>query len=356
MESSTRLCSWGWSSQSMIHSAPRARTAARTNSWCSAPSTGLRPGGARRPAARRSAPGSTSTRRRSRGWRQCRRTRATGSGTRTDPASSRCSRGSSPRHVRSGWSMSRRPTRPDELASPSGCALVAESSNRRAVPTPFAAHSTTDAASKCSLPSVAIHSAPVARPRPSTAMRRTRAPVTNRAPSADRDRPVREVGGGLRALVAPRRARAALHARVAAVVSTDAIALGSGHQCQPRRTWARASRSPDVPIGSGGSGGIHARRVLRVAPEARHAEVAVGALEVRHQLVVRHRPVVTHARERAGPEVGREQPRPHRVVEHGAAADPVEVADAEVAARAVDRVVGGRVTQVRRRRPLLAAC
>ena len=83
-----------------------------------------------------------------------------------------------------GCIISRFPTRPDEFASPSGCAGLAESSSSRGVPIALAATTTTFAGSKCSPPSRSIQVAPVARPRASVSIRRTRAPVTSRAPSA----------------------------------------------------------------------------------------------------------------------------------------------------------------------------
>ena len=83
-----------------------------------------------------------------------------------------------------GCIISRLPTSPDEFARPSGCAAPAESSSSRGVPIAFAATTTTLAGSRCSSPSLSIHVAPVARPRSLVSIRRTRAPVTSRAPSA----------------------------------------------------------------------------------------------------------------------------------------------------------------------------
>jgi hypothetical protein len=90
----------------------------------------------------------------------------------------------SPATLANGCIIRRLPTRPDEFARPSGWAGESESSSSRGVPIAFAATTTTLAGSKCSPPSRSIQVAPVARPCLSVSMRRTRAPVTSRAPLA----------------------------------------------------------------------------------------------------------------------------------------------------------------------------
>ena len=158
----------------------------------------------------------------------------------------------------------------------------------------------------------------------------------------------------------------AWHPRCSPTSTCRAARTRDGRRTPPTRSrWAPAtSASPGGraharaagPPSRSGSGGrrVVAVRVRGITAETRHAEVAIGALEEREQLFVRHRPVVAHSRERPRAEVRREQARPDRVVQHGAAADSVEVADPEVAARAVDRVVGRGVTHVRRRSPTLS--
>ena len=91
----------------------------------------------------------------------------------------------------------------------------------------------------------------------SVSMRRTRAPVTSRAPEGDRLRPVGQVGRRLGALVAARLARAPLDARSAAVVRrrVDRVELrppvpaqlASGRarpSARPTRSGAAASARP----------------------------------------------------------------------------------------------------------------
>ena len=84
-----------------------------------------------------------------------------------------------------GCIISRLPTRPLELASPSGqTRSSADSSSSRAVPTELAARITTSAGWWCSAPDRSIHTAPVASPAALTVIRRTLAPTTSRAPAA----------------------------------------------------------------------------------------------------------------------------------------------------------------------------
>ncbi len=89
-----------------------------------------------------------------------------------------------PATLANGCIISRVPTTPDEFASPSGCAGLADSSSSRGVPIALAATTTTRAGSKCSAPTLSIQVAPVASPRASVSILRTRAPVTSRAPRA----------------------------------------------------------------------------------------------------------------------------------------------------------------------------
>ena len=133
-----------------------------------------------------------------------------------------------PATLANGCIISRVPTTPDEFARPSGCCGLADSSSSRGVPIALAATTTTLAGSKCSRPSTSIQVAPVARPRASVSILRTRAPGDE--PCAERDRlgPVGQVRRRLGALVAARLAGAALDARAPAVVGdrVDRVELG----------------------------------------------------------------------------------------------------------------------------------
>ena len=104
-------------------------------------------------------------------------------------------------------------------------------------------------------PSASSQVAPRAPPRPSISMRRTRAPVTRRAPAAIAPGQwVTSVDPLAPSLhpepQVPRWTQACRPSR-----SADRIALYSGHQCQPSRACARARARPARPMGSGGSGG-----------------------------------------------------------------------------------------------------
>ena len=219
---------------------------------------------------------------------------------------------------------------------------------------PFAAHTTTSAGWKCSCPLASSHVAPRARPRPSTSIRRTRAPVTRCAPAAIGARPVRDVGRTLGALVAPRTARPALHARVASVVlgRQDRVVLGP--PVPPESCVCAREREPGASDRQRRKRRIDAGRVHRVAAQPGDPELPVGLLVVGCELGVRQGPVVGDAVLGAGAEVRREEAGPHRAVEHGAAADAVEIAEHHVGVVEVDRVVGRQVADVGRRRPLLA--
>ena len=209
------------------------------------------------------------------------------------------------------------------------------------MPMPFAAHTTTSAGWKCSLP-VGIEPRRPRRRSPGRRPRsvRTRAPVTSCAPAGDRARPVGDVGRSLRALVAARAARPALHARVAAVVvaptgsrCTRATSANRGARVHgPAR--GRRVRSATVGAGDRHPAGTSGCR------RARRPRTAGRSPRSRAQLLVRERPVVGDAVLGADAEVGRQQPGPHRAVEHGAATDAVEVAEDQVGVVEVDRVVG----------------
>jgi hypothetical protein len=122
----------------------------------------------------------------------------------------------------------------------------------------FAARTTTRAGSKCSLPSRSIQVAPVAKPWAFVSMRRTRAPVTSRAPRAIAlGQWVRSVDALAPSLQPDWQVLRWTHGRRPSY-GADRIAFDSGHQCQPRRECARATFSPPAPIGSGGSGGSSA--------------------------------------------------------------------------------------------------
>ena len=174
-------------------------------------------------------------------------------------------------------------------------------------------------------------------------------------PARDRLRPVGEVGRRLRALAAALLARAALHARVPAVVGRGQDRVGIG----PPVPAQACVRTGDEQAGAADrerwERRVGAGRVGRVAAEARHADLGVGALVVRRELLVGERPVVGDAVEGAHAEVGRQHAGPLRGVQHRAAADAVEVDDPEVGLREVDRVVARRVAHARHGGPLLAS-
>ena len=228
------------------------------------------------------APGPTSRRARSRAARRSRRTRTTRWSSRTGPASSRGPRRTARRRSRRGASSAACRPAPRSWPARRDGPASADSSSRRGVPIALAASTTTLAGSKCSPPSRSSQVAPVTRPAAFVSRRRTRAPVTSRAPSAIAfGQCVRSVDALAPSLQPCWQVPRWTHGRRPSY-GTERIELGSGHQCQPRRVWARATFRPPAPIGSGGSGGSSPPgRVGRVAAHARDAEVAVAPLVVR---------------------------------------------------------------------------
>ena len=111
-------------------------------------------------------------------------------------------------------------------------------------------------ARNASLPSRSIQVAPVARPSALVSIRRTRAPVTSRAPMAIAlGQWVRSVEALAPSLQPYWQVRALDARRGGRRTGVELIELNSGHQCQPSFVWARASFSPALPMGSGGIGG-----------------------------------------------------------------------------------------------------
>src|SRR5207244_5429353 len=123
----------------------------------------------------------------------------------------------------------------EEFAKPLGNWLVAEVSNSRGVPIPFAARIVTSAVWKCSFPVRSTYVAPVTRPRPFVSSRRTRAPVIRCTPS------ITFPGQCVRS-TDPLAPSTQPHMHVARCVQGRrflygrvAMAFGAGHQCQPNR-------------------------------------------------------------------------------------------------------------------------
>ena len=135
-----------------------------------------------------------------------------------------------------GCIISRLPTRPEQLASPSGCLLSADIKSRRGVPTPLAQRITTLPRCRRSRPFASMYVTPVARFLSSTSTRLTRARVTSLTPAlsargqcersvvdfAPSGQPVRQVPRRTQALSSPN--------------FIDGMALLPGHQCQPMRS------------------------------------------------------------------------------------------------------------------------
>ena len=101
---------------------------------------------------------------------------------------------------------------------------------------------------------LSIHVAPVARPSAFVSMRRTRAPVTSRAPLAIAlGQWVRSVEALAPSLQPDWQVDLWTHGRRPSY-GAELIELNSGHQCQPSLVCARATLRPAAPIGSGGIG------------------------------------------------------------------------------------------------------
>ena len=152
-------------------------------------------------------------------------------------------------------------------------------------------------------------------------------------------RPIGDVGGGLGALRAARRAVAEVDAAPAALV----VGGGDGrvgrppvpaelvHRlAEPRARFAQRQRRHRRLL----------RRIGGIARQPRDAHHAVVLGEERLQRRVVDRPVLGDAVERAHLEVGRMQARKMRGVHDGGAADAVEVHHLDRRIGVVDRIVG----------------
>ena len=132
-------------------------------------------------------------------------------------------------------------------------------------------------------------------------------------PEGERVGPVGDVGGALRPLVAALAAAAAPHADVLVAVLGRGDGVGRRPPVPPeavvgpRRPPGRPSRGA-----AGGRGGSAPVRIAGVAAQAGDAELAVGLLVEREQLLVAEGPVVGHAVDRAHPEVVGEHAGPLR--------------------------------------------
>ena len=133
-------------------------------------------------------------------------------------------------------------------------------------------------------------------PRPSTSIRRTCAPVTSCAPASMALRPVRDVGRALRTLVAARPARPALHARRggrrARPTGSRRTRATSASRAERAREPARAQCARSA---SGGAAGRRRAGTPGCRRDREHAELPIGLLVERLQLLVRERPVIGDA-------------------------------------------------------------
>ena len=156
---------------------------------------------------------------------------------------------------------------------------------------------------------------------------------------ADRQRPIGDVGRGLGALRAARRAMAEIDAARAALI----IGGGDGGVGRPPVPAELVHRLAEARARLAERQWRH-RRLLRriggIAGETRDAHHAVVLGEERLQRRVVDRPVVGDAVERAHLEVGRMQARKMRGVHDGAAADAVEIDHLDRRVGVVDRIVG----------------
>ena len=159
-----------------------------------------------------------------------RRTAWSGSADRRGRASFPGSPRSSRRRVQLGCSIRLRPTRPEELARPSGCWSLAESSSSRGVPMPLA-HNTTARAGWNADIAVAVDPLRAGGSAAASSVRilRTRAPVTHLAPALQRLRHVDEVEGGLGAL----RAAPLADTPAAALLERFVLLAGDGVRAGP---------------------------------------------------------------------------------------------------------------------------
>ena len=177
---------------------------------------------------------------------------------------------------------------------------------------------------------------------------RTRQCVLQLDAGADRVRPIGDVGRGLRALRAGRRAMAEIDAARPALV----VHRRNGGVRRPPVPAELVHGLADHRAGAPERLRRHRRvrqRRERIAGQARYAHHAVVLVEERRQRVVVDRPVVGDAVERLHLEIGRMQPRPVRGVHHGRAADAVEVHHLDRRVVVVDRIVLGPAADVRAR-------
>ena len=156
---------------------------------------------------------------------------------------------------------------------------------------------------------------------------------------ADRMRPIGDVGRGLGALRAARRAVAEIDAAAAAVI----VGRGDRRVGRPPVPAELVHRLAEARAGLAERQRRHRRlfrRIGGIARKARDAHHAVVLGEERLQRLVVDRPVVGDAVERPHLEVGRMQARKMRRVHDGAAADAVEVHHLDRRIVVVDRIVG----------------
>ena len=163
---------------------------------------------------------------------------------------------------------------------------------------------------------------------------------------ADGERPVGDVGAGLGALGAARRAVAEVDALRAAFVRRR----GDGGVGGPPVPAELVHRPGVVRAGLAERNRRHRRLVRRhagIAGQARDAHHAVVLVVEAFQRPVVDRPVVGDAIERLHLEVRRMHARPVRRVDHRAAADAVEVGDLHRRVVVVHRIVGVAPAAVR---------
>ena len=220
------------------------------------------------------------------------------------------------------------------------------------MPTPFAQTITTSAAWWCSR-ARAIDVGRAARP----AARVRRDGVDARAgdeshATLERLRPVREIGGGLRAIRTAREARAAQAARAQVAVRARGDRLRPGPPVPAEAVHARGRSPADLADRQRRKRRARARGIGRIAGHAGDREVLLHSLVVRHEVVVGEGPVVGDPVERPDAEVGRQEPHPVRRVEDRAAADARPHQRIHVGVGRLAGIVRGQTAHVRVRVPL----
>ncbi len=165
-------------------------------------------------------------------------------------------------------------------------------------------------------------------------------------PGTDGGGPVGDVGARLGALRAARRA-----VREVDALGAPLVVLGRdravGRPPMPSQPVQSARQRHAGPAKRQRRHHRFVRRIGRIAGEARHAHHAVVLGVVRVQRGIVDRPVVGDAVERAHAEVGRMEAREVPGVQHGAAADAVEVGDLDRRGGVVDRIIGLACAPVR---------